>query len=203
MAWAFYGHRQMLYRRTNPHAGFSLLLDAARRKRAGYFVYTSNVDGQFEAAGFGADRVVGCHGSIHHEQCVRSCTADVWPAPEREFDIDDATFRARGELPRCTRCGSLARPNVLMFMDDAWIAKRTEATWMKLLAWLATLREKSLAIVELGAGVHLPAVRSFSERVARAHSATLVRINPRAAEGPPGTVSIALSARAALERMLG
>lgn len=201
MAWAFYGHRQMLYRRTSPHAGFARLLRAAQSKRAGYFVYTSNVDGQFETAGFATDRVVGCHGSIHHEQCVRACTGAIWAAPDREFDIDAATFRVRGDLPRCPRCDLLARPNVLMFMDDAWIPKRTDLAWSRLLAWLATLRAAKLAIVELGAGNHLPAVRSFSEQVARSHSATLVRINPRAANGPPGTLSIALPARAALERM--
>jgi NAD-dependent SIR2 family protein deacetylase len=201
MAWAFYGHRRMLYRRTTPHAGFAALLRVAHSRPRGYFVYTSNVDGQFETAGFAADRVVACHGSIHHEQCIRPCTPAVWPAAEREFEIDEQTFRVHGPLPRCTRCALLARPNVLMFGDDGWISTPTDAAWSRLRGWLDGLGGASLAIVELGAGIDLPAVRSFSERVAAARVATLVRINPRAAGGPPGTVSIELPARAALEAM--
>jgi NAD-dependent SIR2 family protein deacetylase len=201
MAWAFYGARRTLYRRTTPHAGFAVLLRVAQSRPRGYFVYTSNVDGQFETAGFAADRVVACHGTIHHEQCVRPCTPAIWPAAERELEIDERTFRVHGALPRCTRCGLLARPNVLMFGDDAWISTPTDAAWSRLRHWLEGLGDAALAIVELGAGVDLPAVRGFSEHVAASLVATLVRINPRAAGGPPGTLSIELPARAALEAM--
>src|SRR5580700_1190478 len=64
-AWGFYGHRLNLYRATQPHDGFQRLLAWGRSKRRGYFVFTSNVDGQFQRAGFDADRIVECHGSIH------------------------------------------------------------------------------------------------------------------------------------------
>src|SRR5438067_1528316 len=50
-AWGFYGHRLALYRRTQPHAGFALLRKWGGTKRHGYSVFTSNVDGQFQAAG--------------------------------------------------------------------------------------------------------------------------------------------------------
>jgi NAD-dependent SIR2 family protein deacetylase len=46
-AWGFYGHRMNLYRSTRPHEGFAILRRWARRKMAGSFVVTSNVDGQF------------------------------------------------------------------------------------------------------------------------------------------------------------
>ena len=65
LAWAFYGHRLNLYRKTSPHAGFHILLELANRKPAGHFVFTSNVDGQFQKAGFDDARIVECHGSIH------------------------------------------------------------------------------------------------------------------------------------------
>ena len=51
LAWGFYGHRLTLYRHTTPHDGFKLLLKAARRMHGGYFVVTSNVDGQCQKAG--------------------------------------------------------------------------------------------------------------------------------------------------------
>ena len=72
LAWAFYGHRLNLYRSTFPHAGFARLLEIGRSKSHGYFVFTSNVDGQFQKAGFSLEHIVECHGSIHHFQCAAS-----------------------------------------------------------------------------------------------------------------------------------
>jgi NAD-dependent SIR2 family protein deacetylase len=61
LAWGFYGHRYNLYRRTQPHEGFQILHQWAAAKPAGYFVFTSNVDGHFQRAGFAEDRVLECH----------------------------------------------------------------------------------------------------------------------------------------------
>ena len=54
LAWGFYGHRLALYRRTVPHAGFAMLQQIGAALRGGLFVFTSNVDGQFQKAGFDA-----------------------------------------------------------------------------------------------------------------------------------------------------
>ena len=51
-AWGFYGHRLALYRKTVPHEGFEILKKMANRMPSGAFVVTSNVDGQFQKAGF-------------------------------------------------------------------------------------------------------------------------------------------------------
>lgn len=66
LAWGFYGLRLNSYRKTIPHAGFHLLKKWAKHKQHGAFVYTSNVDGQFQKAGFPPHQVIECHGSIHH-----------------------------------------------------------------------------------------------------------------------------------------
>jgi len=112
LAWAFYGHRLHLYRETAPHAGFSHLLEVAKEK-GDWFIFTSNVDGQFQKAGFDEKRIVECHGSIHHLQCIR-CEAGIWSAEGVTIPIDMAAFRAE-EWPHCPRCGATARPNILMF----------------------------------------------------------------------------------------
>ena len=52
LAWGFYGHRLALYRATVPHAGFEILRRWGDAMPNGPFVYTSNVDGQFQKAGF-------------------------------------------------------------------------------------------------------------------------------------------------------
>ncbi|MGB8419614.1 Sir2 family NAD-dependent protein deacetylase [Paraburkholderia sp.] len=74
LAWGFYGHRLKLYRETVSLEGFAILRRWAGRMRLGAFVFTSNVDGQFQKAGFPDDRVHECHGSIHTLQCLEGCT---------------------------------------------------------------------------------------------------------------------------------
>lgn len=80
LAWAFYGHRLHLYRDTEPHEGFKKLLDLSRNKKYGAFIFTSNVDGQFQKAGFVEEQIMECHGSIHHLQCIDDCNAELWSA---------------------------------------------------------------------------------------------------------------------------
>ena len=43
-----------------------------------YFVVTSNVDGQFQKAGFAGENILEVHGSIHHLQCTRPCSRAIW-----------------------------------------------------------------------------------------------------------------------------
>ncbi|GAM09343.1 NAD-dependent protein deacylase [Geobacter sp. OR-1] len=64
-AWGFYGHRTNLYRETVPHEGFHIIKRWIEKNRADYFVVTSNVDGQFQKAGYAEDRIHEVHGSIH------------------------------------------------------------------------------------------------------------------------------------------
>ncbi|MFC0250501.1 SIR2 family NAD-dependent protein deacylase [Massilia consociata] len=192
LAWGFYGHRLALYRATRPHDGFQILRAIAARMARGGFVFTSNVDGQFQAAGFAPQTIVECHGSILHLQCTRPCTDDIWPADGFVPEVDPGTCRLVSALPHCPRCGALARPNILMFNDSAWLPERTEAQYERFARWRAGVRR--LAVVELGAGVDIPSVR----RMAEAQGVPLIRINPRAADVHHG-VALEMNALAALQ----
>jgi len=196
LAWGFYGHRLNLYRGTEPHEGFSILRRWGEEMEKGMFVYTSNVDGQFQAAGFPGN-IVECHGSIHHLQCAAHCSDAIWAADELIVDVDEKTFRAEGELPSCPTCGALARPNILMFNDWGWIADRTQAQEESYHSWLQTIRGAHLVVIECGAGSAVPTVRWQCQRL----EGTLVRINPREPEGPAGTISIPLGALEALSSL--
>ena len=57
LAWGFYGHRLNLYRRTVPHEGFAILRRFGEKRPKDLFVFTSNVDGQFQQAGFSEEKV--------------------------------------------------------------------------------------------------------------------------------------------------
>ncbi len=110
LAWGFYGHRMGLYRQTTPHGGFSILDRWARRMERGAFVFTSNVDGQFQRAGFDPQRIVEVHGSFDGMQCTRECGIGVFPGESYEVKIDLESLRAIHPLPSCPHCGALAGP---------------------------------------------------------------------------------------------
>jgi NAD-dependent SIR2 family protein deacetylase len=173
LAWGFYGHRLALYRATVPHAGFHILLEMAENMAHGAFVFTSNVDGQFQKAGFDAKRIIECHGSIHHLQCLENCEENIWPADAVHPEIDPQTCRLRSPLPQCLVCRSLARPNILMFGDWGWQETRLVEQTRHFERWRRKVRR--LAIIEIGAGTAIPSVRHFGEEEA----APLIRINPR------------------------
>lgn len=207
LGWGFYGHRFNLYRETMPHEGFRKLLEFGNRLPGGYFVYTSNVDGHFQAAGFDPSRVLECHGSIRHHQCFTNCTPAIWDAPDEPVPIDHNTMQAQAPFPACRQCGSLARPNILMFGDWGWNPARSDAQEERYLTWLRGLAGKRLVILEFGAGLGVPTVRYQSERVASSvRSAALIRVNPREPQGPnPGDLQISLSlgGLAAIRQLFG
>lgn len=197
--WGFYGHRTNLYRATVPHPGFALLQQWARRFELATFVVTSNVDGQFQKAGFAEEQLVEVHGSIHHLQCQRPCCHTIWPNRET-IAVDKQTMRAE-QLPRCPQCGDIARPNILMFGDYSWISDRSQAQERRFQQFLSKHDQEPALIVEMGAGSAIPTIRYLSERLGRRPQATVVRINPREPQIPAPHLSLACGALAGLEQI--
>jgi len=156
-----------------------------------YFVFTSNVDRQFQKAGFDPQYIYECHGSIHHLQCLTACESDIWPADELTPAIDHQHCQWQGQLPRCPHCGHLARPNILMFDDYTWLSQRQKQQMHRLTTFLEDHHQP--VVIELGAGTAIPTVRYFSERFAP----HLIRINPREYALPStGGVALPINAEA-------
>ncbi|WP_229786740.1 SIR2 family NAD-dependent protein deacylase [Actinokineospora fastidiosa] len=188
LAWGFYGHRLAMYRATEPHEGFAVLRELGAR------VFTSNVDGQFQKAGFTG--VAEVHGSIHHLQCLGPCSSRVWSADGLDIEVDPETMRAVGPLPACEDCGSLARPNILMFGDFGWVPDRSQAELTALTEWRRSAGR--VAVLEIGAGTAVSTVRRMAE-LASAASGALIRINPREPDVRHGRgVGVPMGALAAL-----
>jgi NAD-dependent SIR2 family protein deacetylase len=198
LAWGFYGHRLNLYRATCPHEGFGILLSWARRMPRGAFVYTSNVDGHFQRAGFAPESILEVHGAIDWLQCTRHCGIGLFAADSVLVQVDETTMRAREPLPTCPSCGALARPNILMFSDADWDPSRACEQEVRFRTWLKAVVGARLVIVECGAGTAIPTVRRLCEHVATTHGATLIRINVREPSVPVGQVGLALGALEAL-----
>ena len=201
LAWQFYGERQQMCRNTKPHRGYELLKKWGQVKKLGYFAFTSNVDGHFHFAGYPGDRIVECHGNLHYNQCLQPCHDQIW------LDTPDQWERERmaDEAPilYCPECSGVARPNVMMFGDWDWIREPTEQQTEKFYVWRKTLEAEGarVALIEIGAGTALPAIRQQSETLLQELTGRLIRINPREADGSKGTLSIPLPGLEALEKI--
>ena len=206
LGWGFYGHRTNLYRATTPHDGFAILRRWANSKPFGGFVFTSNVDDQFGKAGFDHARIVEIHGSIEWRQCLTRCGQPIFPADQTPIAVNPATFRASPPFPKCPRCEGLARPNILMFGDGGFIDDRTDAQLNRFNAWLNRLRGSRVAVVEVGAGLAIPTVRSVSEQLVGDLDADLIRINVRESAVPLGQIGLdrpALATLQAIDQVIG
>jgi NAD-dependent SIR2 family protein deacetylase len=201
LAWGFFGHRWNLYGRTPPHAGFEIIRRWGERLPLGYFVFTSNVDGHFQRAGFAEERVFERHGSILYLQCAEPCHHDIWPAGELQIEVDPETIRTQSSLPRCPNCGGVSRPNILMFNDGDWLTFRCEEQLNRYNNWLGQVSDKRVVAIEFGAGLAIPTVRNECEQWAT----TLIRVNPREAEIPAiyagEAISLSLGALEAIRQI--
>ncbi len=195
-AWGFYGHRLNLYRHTLPHDGFRILLELGDELPCGTFVFTSNVDGQFQKAGFRDTEICEVHGSIHHLQCMQGCAGDIWPVRDFTPVVDEAECLLVSEFPICPHCGGLARPNILMFGDWNWLSFRERIQHSRMQSWLSGVERP--VVIELGAGRQIPTVRMLGESL----DAPLIRINRHEAQvGLSRNVSLPLGALHGLQRI--
>ena len=179
LAWAFYAHRYNLYANATPHEGYSMLLEFAKGKKS-FFVLTSNVDSHFLKAGFPSQNLYECHGNIEFLQC--RCTHELW---RLKGEIKMNGFEVV-ELPKCPFCGSVARPNILMFNDWDFNDERECTQAERFHSWKKALnQDELLLILEIGAGVAIPTIRNMGEKLASSHpNAKLIRINPQDAQIP-------------------
>ncbi|SUO95327.1 SIR2 family NAD-dependent protein deacylase [Suttonella ornithocola] len=175
LAWGFYGWRLNAYRNTIPHEGFRILKAWSEKMKYGAFVYTSNVDGQFQKTGFDSERVVECHGSIHHLQCCLPCDKEIWSADKFFPSVNERNCTLISPLPACPHCGGMVRPNILMFNDGKWLPHRMFDQEKRFSHWIREV--ENLVIIELGAGTVIPTVRNFSQSYSEHFKAPLVRIN--------------------------
>lgn len=195
LAWGFYGHRLKLYRETHPHVGFQILYDWARQKPGGSFVFTSNVDGQFQKAGFKETQITECHGSIHHLQCINDCGIGIWPVDLFQPEVDLNQCLLLSDLPRCPGCDSLARPNILMFGDWGWDDTRSQQQTKRQERWLRA--GFNSVVIELGAGTAVPSVRYFGESL----RLPIIRINPDEFQLHTPGIGLAMGAYSALHEI--
>lgn len=175
-----------------------------------YFVITTNVDAQFELAGFDPQRIFATQGDYGYIQCARGCHDQIYPVrslmEEWRFDLgarSDGTFeRTRlsdpALVPACPVCGGrmethLRADGFFVETDDRHAAQQ------RYQAFAERTRGSRTVLLELGVGWNTPVwIRYPFENVAQMlgpDHAPLVRINYDAATADassiPGAVGLA------------
>lgn len=183
--FGWYAWRRRLVRAAVPHAGYAALV-ALETLVPEVAIVTQNVDGLHRRAG--SRRVLELHGSLDRFSCVDA--RHPFPAeraPEPEAD-------GACEPPRCPRCASPVRPDVVWFGEML-------PEWETAEAWELAASCQAMLVVGTSGLVQPAAQLPF---IARDAGATVIEVNPVPTEvsaaahvvcrGPAGTVLPALVA---------
>lgn len=145
-----------------------------------HFVLTSNVDGQFEKAGFEPRNIVTPQGDFALLQCSHDRTT--WPSrPVMEriaASVNHETCECDPALvPTCPTCGRPAEPHV---NGGAWFVSEVhDAQWKAFYEFLSAYRNKRVVLIDIGSGFNTPGVVRFrlDKFAAALPDATLLRLN--------------------------
>lgn len=128
-----------------------------------YFVLTTNVDHQFQLAGFDKKRLFYTQGDYGLWQCSEPCHQKTYDNEEtvRRMAAEQRDMRAPSELiPRCPKCG---RPMTMnLRADDTFVQ---DAGWYqardRYQGFLRAHRNARVLFLELGVGGNTPAIIKY------------------------------------------
>lgn len=158
---------------------YRMLLRAVERKV--WFVITTNVDGQFEKAGFDRERIFAVQGDYAYLQCAEACHDRLYynEALVREMSRKTEDCRIPSSLvPHCPVCGGAMEVNLRK--DDNFVQ---DAHWYESHERYRTFMQKACTrntlLLELGVGYNTPAIIRFpfEQMASQADNITLARIN--------------------------
>jgi NAD-dependent SIR2 family protein deacetylase len=190
--WAQWA-RHILFARFDPPALplYRRLYDLVRDRP--YFVLTTNVDGQFQKAGFADEHIFATQGDYSMLQCAKGCHDTLYPDEDlmRRMDASTQECRIASDLvPICPVCGGPMAPNLradAYFVQDSHWYEADERYG----AFVNRYGGGNLVMLELGVGFNTPGIIRFpfERRTYANERATLVRMNKDYPEGPAETAS--------------
>lgn len=153
LVWDWYAFRRTLTARAEPNAGHYALAEIENRVPK-FTLLTQNIDGLHKRAG--SKNIIELHGNIERVKCFR------------EDDVIESRNETGEIPPRCPRCGSYLRPDVVWFgemlppeaLDGAFRAAKECDVFFSI---------GTSGVVEPAASLPLVALRN---------GATVIEINP-------------------------
>ena len=160
--WAWWSRHIWCNRYVDPpRPVYRQLLDLLRGRD--YFVLTTNVDHQFQRAGFAKERLFYTQGDYGLWQCSRPCHAGTYDNQEavRRMLDEQRDLKIPGELvPRCPKCG---RPMTMnLRADDTFVEDRGwHAAQARYQDFLRRHRGLRVLFWELGVGGNTPVIIKY------------------------------------------
>lgn len=177
--WAFWAKLIELNRFNKPLKLYKELLNLVKNKQ--YFILTTNVDTQFEIAGFEKNKIFATQGDYSLLQCKYGCHNKLYNNKEMvqkwlEFTKDCKIPKAL--VPKCPVCGKNMEMNLRkdnnFVQDENWYKQSKEYK-----NFLDITKNKNIVLLEIGVGFNTPGIIRFpfEQMVYNNKNATLIRIN--------------------------
>ena len=159
LVWRFYNARRTALRTVRPNAGHQALVSMERHWGEDHFTLaTQNVDGLHRLAG--SRHVLELHGTLSRVRCT-GCNV-----------VEDRGQEELDELPHCTQCGNLLRPDIVWFHEmlpeQVWLdaAKAAEECEAFLVVGTSAVVYPAASLVEMARTVGAPVIEVNLERAA-------------------------------------
>lgn len=158
--WGYWSKHSMINRFLPPAMPlYQKLYDMVKERD--YFVLTTNVDHQFQKAGFEEERIFATQGNYGNIQCEKGCHPKVYEAEElfRQMDRERTECRIPSYLvPKCPVCGGNMTMNLrsdqYFVENETWheAAGRYEAFLRKYPFWQMTAENPNTVYVCINKG---------------------------------------------------
>lgn len=181
--------RYVYYNRFVPPAleGHKLLLDLVKDKN--YFVLTTNVDHQFQKAGFDRQRLFYTQGDYGRLQCSVPCCENTYSNEEivtKMVEQQQGRFVPTELIPYCPKCGKALHMNLRK--DNTFVeGPEWEAASLRYANFLEENKNKTVVFLELGVGYNTPGIIKypFWKMTHQWQNAAFVSLNLEHPQRPP------------------
>lgn len=160
--WGYWSKHSMINRFLPPALPlYEQLYEIVKEKD--YFVLTTNVDHQFQKAGFPEEHIFATQGDYGNIQCEKGCHPKIYDAEKLFHQMDEARkdCLVPSELvPKCPVCGG----NMTMHLRcDQYFVE--DENWHKAAGryqdFLKSMEQKKGVFLELGVGFNTPTIIKF------------------------------------------
>lgn len=203
--WGYWSKHSMINRFLPPALPlYEELFELVKDKD--YFVLTTNVDHQFQKAGFASERIFATQGDYGKIQCEKGCHPKTYDAEAMFRQMDQARTDClipSYMVPKCPVCGG----NMTMHLrcdqyfveDDSFHAAANRYG-----DFLKKIRNKNGVLLELGVGFNTPTIIRFPfEKMMRENrNLSLIRLNLNEAVVPESFGTRAIGIQADMEKAI-
>ncbi|MDE6128136.1 MAG: Sir2 silent information regulator family NAD-dependent deacetylase, partial [Lachnospiraceae bacterium] len=157
--WGYWSKHSMINRFLPPALPlYQQLYEIVKEKE--YFVLTTNVDHQFQKAGFQTERIFATQGDYGNIQCEKGCHPKIYDAERLFRQMDQARYDCLVPsvmVPKCPVCGG----NMAMHLRcDRYFVE--DEDWHEAAGhyhdFLKKMEQKKGVLLELGVGFNTPTI---------------------------------------------